>query len=125
MIEIAHLVLIYCNPITRLEPFVVFDVSHAIFEVAESFGQIHLQQVLEQVLEFIREVWWEFHLKFESYNVRKIWVNVIVLENALISKDFKDKNPCRNKVSAENFFELFQDTFYPIMLRNYHYQVTF
>jgi hypothetical protein len=42
---------------------VVLDVGHAVLQVAEPLGQVHLEQVLQQVLQLVGEVGREFDLK--------------------------------------------------------------
>ena len=39
-----------------------FDILNAVLEVAVTFGEIDLQQVLQEVLEVGREVRWKSHL---------------------------------------------------------------
>lgn len=46
-----YLFLIYGDPVCCGEPLVIFDVIHAVLQVAKSFRQVNLQQVPQQILQ--------------------------------------------------------------------------
>ncbi len=45
-----HLFLVCGNPISRGKPFVNLDVLYTVLEVSIAFGEVHLEQVTQQVL---------------------------------------------------------------------------
>lgn len=51
------------DPVCCGEPFVALDVVDAVLQVAVTFGQIHLQQVSQQVLQVGAEVGGESYLE--------------------------------------------------------------
>ncbi len=53
---VPHPPLVNGYPVSSGEPLVSFDVVHSVFKVAEAFGEIHLQQVSQQVLQVGAEV---------------------------------------------------------------------
>lgn len=55
-VRVPHPPLVNGYPVSIGEPLVSFDVVHSVFKVAEAFGEIHLQQVSQQVLQVGAEV---------------------------------------------------------------------
>ena len=51
-----HPLLVDRNPVCALEPLVVLDVVHPVLEVSVPLGQVNLQQVFKEVLQFCGEV---------------------------------------------------------------------
>lgn len=51
------------DPVCRGEPFVALDVVDSVLQVAVAFGQVHLQQVPQQVLQVGAEVGRESNLE--------------------------------------------------------------
>lgn len=51
-----YLSLINGDPVGAAEPLVVLDVSDAVFEVSEALCEIDLKQILQQILQFVREM---------------------------------------------------------------------
>lgn len=47
----AHLSLVDGDPISGGKPLVALDIVDAIPEVPEALGQVHLQQISQQILE--------------------------------------------------------------------------
>lgn len=60
--RLSYLFLIYGNPVCCGEPLVIFDVVHAVLQVAESLCQVYLQQVPQQILQVGAEVGGESYL---------------------------------------------------------------
>lgn len=54
--EVTHLSLIDGDPVGWAEPPVVFDVRNAVLQVAVPLRQVHLEQVLQQILQLVGEV---------------------------------------------------------------------
>lgn len=54
--QISYLSLIDRYPVGAAEPLVVLDVSDAVLQITEALRQVHLQQVLQQVFQLVREV---------------------------------------------------------------------
>lgn len=61
-----YLSLVDGDPVGAAEPPVVLDVGHAVLQVAESFRQIDLEQILQQIFQLVREVRREFDLDKEE-----------------------------------------------------------
>lgn len=61
--EVAHLPLVDGNPVSCGKPLVVLDIVNPILEVPKAFGEVHLQQVPQQILQVRAEVGWEPHLE--------------------------------------------------------------
>lgn len=59
----SNLPLIDSNPVCCGEPLVILDIIDAVLQVAVPLGQVHLQQVPQQVLQVGREVTGEPHLR--------------------------------------------------------------
>lgn len=51
-----YLLLIDGDPVSRLEPAMVFDVVDAVLQVAEALRQVHLEQIAQQILQIGAEV---------------------------------------------------------------------
>lgn len=79
-----YLALVNGDPIDGGEPFVVLDVRNSIFQVAKAFGQINLEQVLQQVLQLIGEMRWKFDLILYSLTSYKQFVIYLSRDNLLI-----------------------------------------
>lgn len=62
MNTLKYLSLINGNPIAAGEPFVVFNVVDAIFQISVTFRQINLQQILQQIFQVRRKMRRETHL---------------------------------------------------------------
>lgn len=61
-----YLFLVDCYPVCAHEPLVVLDVVDGVLEVAVPLGQVHLQQVAQQVLQVRAEVGGEADLEREG-----------------------------------------------------------
>lgn len=61
--EAAHLPLVDGDPVSCGKPLVVLDIIDSVLEVPEAFGEVHLQQVPQQILQVGAEVGWEPHLE--------------------------------------------------------------
>lgn len=48
---LSHLPLVDSNPISGGKPLVALDIIDSIPEVAEALGQVHLQQISQQILQ--------------------------------------------------------------------------
>lgn len=72
-----YLPLVDGNPVRCSEPLVSFDVVDAVLQVAVAFGQVHLQQVPQQVLQVRAEVGWEADLQGDT----EVCLNGHVLRN--------------------------------------------
>ena len=92
--------LVDCDPVCCGEPFVALDVVDAVLQVAVTFGQIHLQQVSQQVLQVGAEV------GRESYLERR---RNVVLE--LGSIFHIRSTSCRNHLKAKDLLT-FPDTIF-------------
>ena len=57
-----HLLLVDGDPVGGGEPLVSLDVGDAVLEVAVPLGQVHLEQVAQQVLQVAAEVGREANL---------------------------------------------------------------
>lgn len=66
----SHLLAEERDPVGGREPLVAFDVLHAVLQVAVAFGEIDLQQVLQEVLQVGREVRRKSHLYAHTYSTR-------------------------------------------------------
>jgi hypothetical protein len=62
-----HLSLTDGNPVSHGKPLVVLDVIDPVLEVPKALGEIHLQKVLQQVLQVRAEVGWEPHLPRDDF----------------------------------------------------------
>lgn len=60
----THLPLVDGDPVSRGKPLVVLDVINPILEVPEALGEVHLQEVPQQVLQVRAEVGREPHLEW-------------------------------------------------------------
>lgn len=61
--QTSHLLLIYGDPVCCGKPLVIFDVVHAVLQVAKSLCQVYLQQVPQQILQVRAEVGGESYLR--------------------------------------------------------------
>lgn len=61
--EAAHLPLVDGDPVSCGKPLVVLDIVDPILEIPEAFGEVHLQQVPQQILQVGAEVGWEPYLE--------------------------------------------------------------
>lgn len=57
-----HLSLVDGNPISSGKPLVALDIIDAIPEVTKALGQVHLQQISQQVLQVWAEMGWKANL---------------------------------------------------------------
>ena len=44
-----HPFLVYCNPIGRRKPSVILDVVDAVLEISESFSEIDLKEIAQEI----------------------------------------------------------------------------
>lgn len=58
----SHLPLVDGNPISGGKPLVALDIIDSIPEVTKALGQVHLQQISQQILQVWAEVWWKANL---------------------------------------------------------------
>lgn len=66
MCLVSCLSFVDCNPVCCGKPFMALDVIDPVLQVAETFGEIHLQQVSQQILQVGAKV------RGKSYLERKI-----------------------------------------------------
>ncbi len=64
----SYLSLIDGYPIRGGKPFVVFDIIDTIPQVSVALGQVHLQQIPQQIFQIRTEVWGEPYLQ-DTINV--------------------------------------------------------
>lgn len=50
------------NPIGCRKPFMIFDVIDSVLQIAETFGQIDLEKIAENIFQIITEMWWKTNL---------------------------------------------------------------
>jgi hypothetical protein len=46
-------------PIARFEPFMLFDIDDSALKVANTFGQVYLEQIFQKILQIRAKVRWK------------------------------------------------------------------
>ena len=72
--DIYYPLLVDCDPICCGKPFVVLDIVDSVFQVAVPLGEVHLQQVPQQVFQITAEVRGNKAAFLGTYTLRCAWL---------------------------------------------------
>lgn len=76
----SYLPLVDGNPVGGGKPLVALDIVYSIPEIAEALGQVHLQQISQQIFQVWAEVGWKANLQTEE----SVWYQTEALGGLIV-----------------------------------------